>query len=1650
MQKIIFLFVFFIVGLSVAGQTGGIVEKQLRAAGLLQNQTRATGNPIVSGNYTFGAYHTYSSQCWIEGNRSSQEFSLIVYIENKSNNDVDSVAVKAQLSGRIIYRNYTQVNVGTGEYDQGTGLWKIKNLPKGVTATLVVSGYFQIPLENGNPPTLPNPTPPIEFNDNSSYNFDVTLQYFHQSPVVEADNTISITPSLRFDNKPPQIIRNFPENPVIFKDFNRQYYFDRTWGEPQIEGYTDFKLEELSGNKTFNSNTGFPNTNGKLVATNTPYRYQYTYKDECSNETRLELNVLVEKHYPPRIRGPVEDGIQITHIDSNSCTVYYLQPYLEVLDLRVDPPVKDTIQLPTGNHNALGAQTCPEPLFPWECSPNYPGYADWCNTTPDPANSEGDYSGMPDPNCSSLTQWYYTDHENHKGDLYRRTRWNFKYTPAPLNTQTNYYYKLIVGPWLLANPDTAKTTIGNPTNPIRFLRNDLQCGTGVVVVDVEQPQNGQVTVNGSDGNFTFTYQPNPDFGGRDTFKYTICNDDTPRKCASSYVAVNVTSDYNLSIQKTINTNPIPASLNENDEISYKITVSNIGVRPIENVFVLDTIRNMLIFQNASRNHTEISPNVYRFDLGTIAPERSVTFTITCKVKSKVAAETYNSAIVSSDATYYKELPILKSDNYSIAPPIPINSEYNLTIKKVLNLTSIEEGKCDSIGQAFNYTITVTNTGLKDISNATIIDTLPRGTIFLTAAGTGTLGSTNANNGNGDIITWKLPAIPKDGTATVIFSVQGIMSGTWINKAHVRGFIEGTTPIVENMTDNVSSATVIVPNALNPYIHKTVQRSLYNVDDQFMYTIKLGNRGKEEGKNIVVRDTLPPQLAYVGKTLYNENVTFTWDAASRVVTYKLPILRSQMVDSFKIEVRALEVAETVINRVKLEMEQNIEYPVSQCILKIVDGFDLGITIDATPKPAMQGELITYTITVTNYSARITNGNVKMELPDGLTYISDSENAFIEPLGKLEWRINRLNIGESKVLTLICRAKEVDEATVTVMVENQKDEYLDNNTASIRVLFTTPPVDLKLTKSTTQPRTYWLKEDGTANDISIPITIKIENRGTDPAKNVTVIDTLPANFTVINSSPSATSTMYGNRSILKWNLGTITSLPYTITFNLSYPQSDQITCSIDAINRAWVTTTDLDPNLSNNTDTCTFSIVNDIDLWIEKTSDKPTYNQGEIASYLLKVENKGRKPSAAYTVKDILPEGFTPQNITPEGIFDENARTITWNNDGLVNNGFATFSFTTEAIRSGTVMNTASVVDPIGCERQVKHQSYVQSGVELITELAIQNPKRFIIGEKFTTTYTIKNNGTYPAKNVRVTSQLPTQLLYPNESETPAIPGLFINKTDGSLLWNISEVPANGEQVLTLDVQGDGEGENILVDYLAVTNDGKEQNAFDEVQIIVPPYDLSVVKTVIDTMVQSDDNVPFTYTITVQNTGTDILDNIVVTDTLPNNMIFKNTIQYKGNVTVNNNIVQWNIPDLGTFEEQTLELTVTVRDTGKYVNSAVIFSNSAYAEREKNKLNNRSTVTVYAISGLQRWNIMQIFTPNGDGKNDKFVIRELEDPRYSDNEIVIFNRYGSEVFYAKPYNNDWSGGNLKNDTYFYHLRINITGSWVERKGFIQLKK
>ncbi|MEA3497406.1 MAG: gliding motility-associated C-terminal domain-containing protein, partial [Bacteroidota bacterium] len=71
-----------------------------------------------------------------------------------------------------------------------------------------------------------------------------------------------------------------------------------------------------------------------------------------------------------------------------------------------------------------------------------------------------------------------------------------------------------------------------------------------------------------------------------------------------------------------------------------------------------------------------------------------------------------------------------------------------------------------------------------------------------------------------------------------------------------------------------------------------------------------------------------------------------------------------------------------------------------------------------------------------------------------------------------------------------------------------------------------------------------------------------------------------------------------------------------------------------------------------------------------------------------------------------------------------------------------------------------------------------------------------------------------------------------------------------------------------------------------------------------------------------------------------------------------------------------------------------------------------------------------------NIPSSFTPNGDGTNDTWILRNVD--LYPTAVIKVFNRWGNEIYqsngYKIPWDGNFKGKKLPSGTYFYVIELN----------------
>jgi gliding motility-associated-like protein len=124
-------------------------------------------------------------------------------------------------------------------------------------------------------------------------------------------------------------------------------------------------------------------------------------------------------------------------------------------------------------------------------------------------------------------------------------------------------------------------------------------------------------------------------------------------------------------------------------------------------------------------------------------------------------------------------------------------------------------------------------------------------------------------------------------------------------------------------------------------------------------------------------------------------------------------------------------------------------------------------------------------------------------------------------------------------------------------------------------------------------------------------------------------------------------------------------------------------------------------------------------------------------------------------------------------------------------------------------------------------------------------------------------------------------------------------------------------------------------------------------------------------------------------------------------------------------QWdNAPGI-VSGEQTATLSIRPQQNATY---RVVVHNAAGCSRDGN-------ITISVVEDF-KVDATNIITPNGDGKNDRWIVRNIDS--YPNNEVKIFDRAGRLVYQRRNYNNEWdgrlNGQPLAEGAYYYILTIN----------------
>ncbi len=325
--------------------------------------------------------------------------------------------------------------------------------------------------------------------------------------------------------------------------------------------------------------------------------------------------------------------------------------------------------------------------------------------------------------------------------------------------------------------------------------------------------------------------------------------------AGAVVGVNFKTtppSADLAVTKLDTPDPVDAGT----DLVYTITVTNNGPGSASNASLSDTLPANTTFVSLASPGGWTCGGLVVGSGGTLTcthpslPAGSSVFTLTVHVDGAAPIGTglFNTATVSSST------PDPNPGNESATANTTISGSSELSISKVDTPDPVVAGA------NLTYTITATNAGPSVAAAASVGDTLPAGTTFVSlAAPAGWSCSTPAIGSGGAISCSAVPFAPGSGVFTLVVAVApDVAAGTVLsNTATI------FSPAVDPVPGNASgTATTTVATSADLGLTKIDTPDPVTVGANLTYTVTVSNAGPSAAASSTLADTLPAGTTFV--------------------------------------------------------------------------------------------------------------------------------------------------------------------------------------------------------------------------------------------------------------------------------------------------------------------------------------------------------------------------------------------------------------------------------------------------------------------------------------------------------------------------------------------------------------------------------------------------------------------------------------------------------------------------------------------------------------------------------------------------------------------------------------------------------------------
>ena len=768
----------------------------------------------------------------------------------------------------------------------------------------------------------------------------------------------------------------------------------------------------------------------------------------------------------------------------------------------------------------------------------------------------------------------------------------------------------------------------------------------------------------------------------------------------------------LELTKTVS-NSTP---NVGDLVTYTITISNLGPEVATGVAVEDIVPNGLTNITNVSNAGFVALSTINWNALTIPTNGAITLSYSATVVAPGPGITFTNIaqVTASDQDDIDSTP--NNDDGDQSEDDEDNAVINVQLID-LSLTKEVSDDNPNAGDIISYTITVSNAGPSAATGVAVEDYVP----------TGISNITNINNGGvmiSGVIVWTGLTVEVGESITLTFdaTVEAPVSGVdYLNIAQVTDADqtdEDSTPDNDDgdQSEDDEDSVEFEVEEIDLELDKSVSNSSPLAGDVVTYTIIVSNAGPNTATGVEVEDILPNGLtnisnidnggAIVGNTINWAGISIA-PGGSISLSYDATVAVSGEGILYSNVAQVTDADQTDSDSTpdnddgdqSEDDEDNEDLDVEPII-------DLSLDKSVSNSSPLAGEVVTYTITVSNAGPNTASGvAVEDILPNGLTNISNIDNGGAIVGNVINWAGITIAPGASVSLTYdatvvapaagitygniaqVTDADQTDEDSTPGNDDGDQSED-DEDSEGVDV---EPIIDLSLDKS--------VSNSSPLPGELVTYTITVSNAGPNTATGVAVEDIVPNGLTNISNIDNGGAIV---GSVINWAglsiaAGGSVSLTYDATVvapaaGITYGNIAQV---IDADQTDEDSTPGNDDGDQSEDDEDSEGVepVAIIDLELTKSVDNSTPNIGETVNYTITVSNVGSSDATGVAVEDIIPNGLTSISTINNG-GNTNANSIQWNNLSIQAGASIslTYSATVVAPTAGTLyVNVAQVTD-----------------------------------------------------------------------------------------------------------------------------------------------------------------------------------------------------------------------------------------------------------------------------------------------------------------------------------------------------------------------